>query len=173
MWELDHKESWVPKNWCFPIVVLEKTLESSLDRKEIKLVTLKGNQTWILTKRTDAEAPTLWLPDVKSWLIGKDLDDQRDGGKWRKGQQRMRWLNSITYSMGTNLSKLQEIVEDRVAWRAILHGVKNSWTQLSNWTIYTKKGKSRCGSSKVPKQTEIKSGWNSGQRQMTVSSNRM
>ena len=85
MWELDHKESWVPKNWHFPIVVLEKTLESSLDRKEIKLVTLKGNPPWILTERTDAEVPILWLPGVKSGLIGKDPDLGEDWGQEEKG----------------------------------------------------------------------------------------
>ena len=76
MWELDHKEGWAPKNGCFHIVMLEKTLESSLDSKEIKLVNPKGNQSWILIGRTDAEvqAPILWLPDAKSQLIGKDLD---------------------------------------------------------------------------------------------------
>ena len=72
MWELDQKESWVPKNWCFQTVVLEKTHESPLDCKEIKPVNPKGNQPWIFTGRTDAEVPTFWLPDAKRWLIGKD-----------------------------------------------------------------------------------------------------
>ena len=133
MWELDHKEGWALKNWCFWTVMLEKSLESPLDCKEIKPVNPEGNQSWLFIARTDAEAPIIWLPDVKSWLIGKDLDDQRDGGKWRKGQQRMRWLNSITYSMGTNLSKLQEIVEDRVAWQAAVYGVTKRQTWLSDW----------------------------------------
>ena len=76
MWESDHKEGWEPKNWCFQTVLLEKTLESPLDCKEIKLVYLKGNQSWIFIGRTDAEAetPMLWSPDAKSWLIGKDPD---------------------------------------------------------------------------------------------------
>ena len=80
MWELDHKEGWVMNNWCLQIVVLEKTLESPLDSKEIKPVTLKGNQARIFTGRTDAEAeaPILWLPDVKNWLIGKDFDARED-----------------------------------------------------------------------------------------------
>ena len=133
MWELDHKEGWALKNWCFWTVMLEKSLESPLDCKEIKPVNPEGNQSGLFIARTDAEAPIIWLPDVKSWLIGKDLDDQRDGGKWRKGQQRMRWLNSITYSMGTNLSKLQEIVEDRVAWQAAVYGVTKRQTWLSDW----------------------------------------
>ena len=72
MWELDHKEGWAPKNWCFQIVVLEKTLESPLDSKESKSVNPKGNQTWIFIERTDTEAPILWPPDVKNWFIGKD-----------------------------------------------------------------------------------------------------
>ena len=124
MWELDHKEGWALKNWCFWTVILEKSLESPLDCKEIKPVNPEGNQSWLFIARTDAEAPIIWLPDVKSWLIGKDLDDQRDRGKWRKGQQRMRWLNSITYSMDMNLSKLQEIVEDRAALRAAVMGLQ-------------------------------------------------
>ena len=81
MWELDHKESWAPKNWCFGTVVLEKTLESPLDCKEIWLVNLKGNRSWIFTGRTDTETPILWPPDVKSWLIGKDSDAGKD---WRQ-----------------------------------------------------------------------------------------
>ena len=87
MWELDHKEGWVPKNWCFQIVLLEKTLESPLDSKEIKPVNPKGNQPWILTGRTDAEAeaPVLWPPDVKSWLTGKDPDAGED---WRQKEKR-------------------------------------------------------------------------------------
>ena len=79
--ESDHKEGWVPKNWCFWTVVLEKTLESPLDCKEIHPVNPKGNQPWIFTGRTDAEAPMLWPPDSKSWLIGKDPDTGKD---WRQ-----------------------------------------------------------------------------------------
>ena len=80
MWELDHKEGWAPKNWCFQIVVLEKTLESPLHSKEIKLVNPKGNQLWIFIERNDAEAeaPILWPPDAKNWLIGKDPDAGKD-----------------------------------------------------------------------------------------------
>ena len=87
MWELDHKEGWVPKNWCFWNVVLEKTLESPLDCKEIKPVNLKGNQSWIFIGETDAEAeaPILWPPDAKSWLIGKDPDAGKDWGQEEKG----------------------------------------------------------------------------------------
>ena len=101
MWELDYKESWAPKNWCFWTVVLEKTLESLLDCKEIQPVHLKGNKSWIFTGRTDAEAeiPILWLPDAKNWLIGKDPDAGKDWGQEEKGLQRMRWLDGITNSM--------------------------------------------------------------------------
>ena len=99
MWELDHKESWGPKNWCFLIVVLEKTLESPLDCKEIKPVHPKGNQSWIVIGRTDAEAPILWPPDVKTWLIRKDPDTGKDWRQEEKGttEDKMvgwhHWLN--------------------------------------------------------------------------------
>ena len=88
MWELDHKESWVPKNWCFRTVMLEKTLESPLDGKEIKPVNPKGNQSWILISRTDAEAetPKLWPPDAKNWLIWKHPDAGKD---WRLEEKGM------------------------------------------------------------------------------------
>ena len=87
MWELDYKESWTPKNWCFWTVVLEKTLESPLDCKEIELVHPKGNQSWIFIGRTDieAETPILWPPDAKSWLIGKDPDAGKDWRQEEKG----------------------------------------------------------------------------------------
>ena len=87
MWEMDHKEGLVPKNWCFQIVMLEKTLESILDSMEIKLVNPKGNQLWILTGWTEAEASILWLPDVKNWLIGKDPDAGKGWNKRRRGQR--------------------------------------------------------------------------------------
>ena len=87
MWELDSKEIWAPKNWCFWTVVLEKTLESPLDCKEIQEVNLKGNQSWIFTGRTDAEAetPILWPPDVKNWHVAKDLDPGKDWSQEEKG----------------------------------------------------------------------------------------
>ena len=78
MWELDHKESWAPKKWCFWTVVLEKTLESALDCKEIQPVHPKGDQSWIFIGRTDEEVPILWPPNVKNWLIGKDPDARKD-----------------------------------------------------------------------------------------------
>ena len=136
MWELDHKEGWVPKNWCFWIVVLERTLESPLDCKEIKPVNPKGDQPFqysleglmlklklqyfeYLMQRTDLLENTL--------MLGKTE------GK-RIGQQKMKWLDSITNSSDMSLSKLQEMGKDRGAWHATVHGFAKSWTRLSNWT---------------------------------------
>ena len=98
MWELDHKESWALKNWCFWTVVLEKTLESPLDCKEIKPVHPKGNRSWIYIGRTDAEAeaPILWPCYVKSWPIRKDTDAGKDWRQEESGWQKMRWVDGIT-----------------------------------------------------------------------------
>ena len=143
MWELEYKESWELKNWCFWTVVLEKTLESPLDCKEIQPVHSKGDQHWVFFGRNDAKAetPVLWPPHVKSWLIGKDSDAGRDWGQEEKGKPEdemagwQHWLDEheFEWTLGAG--------DGQVAWHAAIHGVAKSWTWLSdltelNWTHY-------------------------------------
>ena len=144
MWELDCEEGWAPKNWCFWTAVLEKTLKSPLDCKEIQPVHSRGHQSWVFIGRTDAEAETpilwqYWPPHGKSWLIGKDSDAGRDWGQEEKGtieddrgegddgwmasptRWTWVWVNSGSWWW-------------REAWRAAIHGVAKSQTWLSDWT---------------------------------------
>ena len=133
MWELDNKEGWALKNWCFWTVVLEKTLESSLECKEIQPVNCKGNQSWIFIGRTDAEgeAPKFGYLMRRTDSLEKTLMLGKTEGR-RRGWQRMRWLDSITESLDMSLSKLREIVKDRESWHTAVHGVTKSRTWLSD-----------------------------------------
>ena len=137
MWELNYKDR-VPKNWCLPTVVLEKTVENPLNCKEIKPVNLKGNQPWIFLGMTDAEAeaPILWPPDANTQLVGEDPDSGKD---WRQKQksatedEMVRWhhqFNGCELGMG----KFQEMLRGGETWHAAVHGVGKSQKWLRNWT---------------------------------------
>ena len=147
MWELDQKEIWVPKNWCFWTMVLEKTLESLLDCRDIQPVPSKGNQSWIFIGRTDAEAetPILWLPDVKNWLIGKDPDAGKDWRQEEKGvteDEMVGWhhrLDGHEFEQALGVGDGQGSLECCSPW-----GHKQSdmtewlnWTDWSTVTIYS------------------------------------
>ena len=134
MWELEHRESWAPKNWYFWTVVLEKTLESPLDCKKIKPFNPKGNQSWIFIGNSDAEAeaPILWPSDMKNWLIGKDPDAGKDSRQKRMTEDEMvawhHWLDGHEFDQALWDGEGQGCLASCSAW-----GCK-SWTRLSNWT---------------------------------------
>ena len=136
MWELDHKEGWAPKNWCFQIVVLEKTLESPLESQDIKPIKPKGNQPWIFIGLM-LKLQYFGYVMQRANSLEKTLMLGRIEGRSRSGWQKMRWFDGITSSMNMNLSKLQEIVKYREAWHATVHRVTKSWTRLSEWTTTT------------------------------------
>ena len=136
MWELDSKQSWALKNWCFWPVVLEKTLESPLDCKEIQPVHSEGGQSWVFFGRTDVktETPILWPSDAESWLIWKDSDAGEDWGLEKKGTTEDEMVGWHHQHNVHGFGWFRELVMDREAWHAPVHGVAKSRTWLSNWT---------------------------------------
>ena len=139
MWELDYKENWAPKNWCFWTVVLGKTLETPFDSKEIQPVLLKGYQSWIFIRRTDVEAetPILWLLDEKNWLIGKNPDSGKD---WRREEKGTTEDEMVGWSHRLNGHEFEETLGagDRQGDLVYCNPwIAKSQTQLSDWINYT------------------------------------
>ena len=136
MWELNSKESWVLKNWCFWTVVLEKALESPLDCKEIKPVNPKGNQSWIFIGRTDAEmeAPILWPPDARNWLTGKDPDAGKDWRREEKGTTEHEMVGWHHWLDGHELEQALGVGDGQGSLACCIHRVAKSRTWLSDWT---------------------------------------
>ena len=136
MWELDHKESWAPKNWCFLTLVLEQTLESHLDWKEIQPVNPRGNQSWIFIGRTDVEAPILWTPDAKNWLTGKDTDAGKDWRHEEKGttEDKMvgwyHWLDGHAFEQAPGVGDGQGSLACCSPWSR----KESDTTECLNWT---------------------------------------
>ena len=134
MWELDHKEGWAPKNWCFQIVVLRKILESPLNIKEIKPVNPKGSHPWIFNRSWSSNNLTTGCEEPTHWKRPGCWERLKAGGE---GDNRERWLDGIN-SIDISLSKLQEMVRHRETWSAAVHGVTKSHTQLGTWETQVK-----------------------------------
>ena len=132
MWELDYKESWVPKNWCFWTVMLEKTLESPLDYKEIQLVHLKGDWSWVFIGRTDVEAetPIFWAPDVKSWLIWEDPDVGKD---WRQEEKGTTEDETVGWHHLVNEHEFGLTPGAGDGQGGLAHRVRHNWATELNW----------------------------------------
>ena len=134
--KLDNKESWMLKNWCFWTVVLEKTLESPLDCREIQPVHPRGGQSWVFIGRTDVEAetPIFWIPDVKSWLIWEDPDAGKDWGQEKKGMTEDKMVGWHHRLNGHGFGWTLGVGDGQGGLCVVVHGVAKSWTWLSNWT---------------------------------------